>query len=46
MPLPSPGLAGNPGPHFDKALDQPMDGPFQFFAPALELPDQVQEVEG
>jgi hypothetical protein len=38
------GRGKKPGPHFDQALDQPVNGPLNFFAPDIELPDYVQEV--
>jgi hypothetical protein len=46
MDISSPSVVRNPGPHFDQALDQPIDGPFYLFAPEIELPDHMQEVIG
>jgi hypothetical protein len=46
MDIPSASMIGNPGPHFYQTLDQPVNGPFHFFAPDIELPDHVQEVIG
>ena len=46
MDIPSPGMGGNPGPHFDQTLNQPVHGPLHFFAPDIELSDHVQEVVG
>jgi|SRR5208337_2004398 len=44
MHIPSPGVIRNSGPYLDQALDQPVSGPLNFFAPDIELPDHVQEV--
>ena len=46
MHIPPPGMVRNPGPHFDQALDQPVDGPPHLFAPDVKLPDHMQEVIG
>jgi hypothetical protein len=46
MDIPPSGVIGNPGPHFDQALDQPIHGPLNFFTPDIELPDHVLEVVG
>jgi hypothetical protein len=37
MHLPHPDMARNPGPYFDKALEQPVDGPSLFRSPDVEL---------
>ncbi len=39
MHILTPGMVRNHGPHLDQTLDQPVDGPFHFFAPYIELPD-------
>jgi len=44
MDIPSPGMVGNPGPHFNQSFDQPVHGPFHFFTPKIELPDHTQKV--
>jgi len=44
MHIPPPGVVGNSGPHFDQALDQPVDRPTHIFPPNIELPDHMQEV--
>jgi hypothetical protein len=36
----------NSGPHFEKSLDQPINGPPHFFTPDIELPDHMQEFVG
>jgi hypothetical protein len=46
MDIPPPGVVRNPGPYLYQTLDQPVHGPFHFFAPDIELPDHVQEVVG
>ncbi|MGA9756004.1 MAG: hypothetical protein WBV23_12780 [Desulfobaccales bacterium] len=44
MDIPSPGMIGNHGAHLDQALNQPIHGSFNYFAPDIELPDHVEEV--
>jgi len=39
MEIPPPGMIRNSGPHFDQTLDQPINGPLNFFALNIELPD-------
>jgi hypothetical protein len=46
MHIPPQGMVRNSGPHFDQTLNQPVDGPFHFFTPNIELADHVQEVLG
>jgi hypothetical protein len=46
LDIPSPGVIRNSGTHFDQALDRPAHGSLNFFAPDLELPDQMQKVVG
>jgi hypothetical protein len=46
MDISSPSMVSNPGPHFDQALDQPVDRPFKFFIPNIEVPDNMEEVVG
>jgi len=39
MNIPSPGMVRNSGADFDQTLNQPVNGPLNFFAPDIELPD-------
>jgi hypothetical protein len=41
MHIPPPGVVRNSGSDFDQALDQPVYGPLNFFAPDLELADYM-----
>jgi len=42
--IPPSGVIRDSGPHFDQALDQPINGPPHFLSPDVELPDHVEEV--
>ena len=46
MHIPPPGMIRNPGTNFYQALDQPVHGPLNFFAPDIELTDHMQEIVG
>jgi len=46
MHIPPSGMARNPGPHLDQALEQPVDGPSHFLSPDVELANHMQEVVG
>jgi len=37
-------MVRNSGSHFDQAFNQPIHGPFHFFAPNRELANHMQEV--
>jgi hypothetical protein len=39
-----PGVIRNPGHYFDQALDQPVHGVLNLFAPDIELRDHMQDV--
>ena len=39
-------MVGNPGPHFDQTLHQPVHGPLNCFPPDIELPDHMEKVIG
>jgi hypothetical protein len=44
MHIPPPGMIRYPGLHFDQALDQPVNGPPNFFTPDIKLANYMEEI--